>query len=116
MQQQIAICGLVATTPRHLIRQDGLPITSFRMASNLDDESTNWYTVNIFNELAYAAAGSFNKADRVIVIGELRVRDWDNGERAGTSVDIVATAVGHDLNFGIAEFTRKSFKKEEANS
>ena len=46
------------------------------------------------------------KGDRVIVRGRLRVRDWDNGERSGTTVEIEAESLGHDLMFGISSFER----------
>ena len=39
-------------------------------------------------------------------MGRLRVRDWDNGERAGTSVEIEAETVGHDLMWGSSTFVR----------
>ena len=114
--EQTTVAGLVATTPRHLVTQDGLPITSFRMAvptrrfdratNRWVDGETNWYTVTAFRQLAINLAGSISKGERVLVQGNLRVRDWDNGERAGTSVEIEALSVGHDLNWGTAVFTR----------
>lgn len=122
MAENITVAGLVATTPRHLITQDGLPITSFRMASShrrfdkatgkwIDGE-TNWYTITLFRQLAINAAGSINKGERVLVQGILRVRDWDNGERAGTSVEIEAVAIGHDLTWGTSTFTRTVLVRE----
>ncbi len=39
-------------------------------------------------------------------MGRLRVRDWDNGERAGTSVEIEAESIGHDLVWGSSTFVR----------
>lgn len=119
----ITVAGLVATTPRHLVTQDGLPITSLRMAAShrrFDrtqnkwvDGDTNWYTVTAFKQLAINIAGSINKGERIIVTGKLRVRDWDNGERAGTSVEIEATSVGHDLTWGTAVFTRTVLVRDE---
>lgn len=116
MRETTTVVGLVATTPRHLVTQDGLPITSFRMACGFRkfdrglnkwvDGQTNWYTVTAFKQLAINIAGSIAKGERVMVSGKLLVRDWDNGERAGTSVEIEAEAVGHDLNWGTATFTR----------
>ena len=32
--EKITVTGLVATTPRHLVTADNLPITSFRLASS----------------------------------------------------------------------------------
>ena len=122
MAEQITVMGLVATTPRHLVTQDGLPITSLRMAAShrrFDqsqnrwvDGETNWYTVTAFRQLAINMAGSISKGERIIVTGKLRVRDWDNGERAGTSVEIEAESVGHDLTWGTAQFTRTVLVRE----
>ena len=116
MENRITVSGLVATTPRHLITADGLPITSFRLASSYRrfdrasmkwvDGETNWFTITSFKTLAINTASSINKGDRITVSGDLRVRDWDNGERAGTSVEIEAVSIGHDLNWGNTNFTR----------
>jgi single-strand DNA-binding protein len=57
-------------------------------------------------------AGSISKGERIMVTGQLRVRDWDNGERAGTSVEIEAESIGHDLNWGTAVFTRTVLVRE----
>jgi single-strand DNA-binding protein len=122
MAENITVAGLVATTPRHLITQDGLPITSFRLASShrrFDpsqgkwvDGETNWYTITAFKQLAINAAGSISKGDRIFVQGILRVRDWDNGERSGTSVELEASALGHDLTWGTSTFTRTVLVRE----
>jgi single-strand DNA-binding protein len=122
MSDQVTVVGLVATTPRHLVTQDGLPITSFRLASShrkFDrkenkwvDGETNWFTVTAFRQLAINSAGSVAKGDRVIVSGKLRVRDWDNGERAGTSVEIEADGLGHDMSWGSSVFTRTVLVRE----
>jgi single-strand DNA-binding protein len=62
--------------------------------------------------LAINSAGSVSKGERVLVTGKLRVRDWDNGERAGTSVEVEAEALGHDLTWGTATFTRTVLVRE----
>lgn len=120
--ENLHIAGLVATTPRHLVTQDGLPITSFRLASSQRrfdrsqskwvDGETNWYTITAFRQLAINLAQSVSKGDRITVNGRIRVRDWDNGERAGTSVEIEATNVGHDLMWGTSQFTRTVLVRE----
>ena len=122
MSEHLTVAGLVATTPRHLVTQDGLPITSFRLASSQRrfdraqnkwiDGETNWYTITAFRQLAINSAGSVSKGDRIIVSGKLRVRDWDNGERAGTSVEIEADGIGHDLSWGSSSFTRTVLVRE----
>ena len=123
MSDQVTVAGLVATTPRHLVTQDGLPITSFRLASShrkfdrnqnkwIDGE-TNWFTVTGFRQLAINTSTSVSKGDRILVTGKLRVRDWDNGERTGTSVEIEADSIGHDLSWGSAKFTRTVLVREQ---
>lgn len=122
MSDQYSVTGLVATTPRHLVTQDGLPITSFRLAASLRkydkqlnrwvDAETNWFTITSFRQLAVNAAVSVSKGDRVAVMGRLRVRDWDNGERAGTSVEIEAETIGHDMLWGSSIFTRTINSRE----
>ena len=116
MTELVTISGLVATTPRHLITQDGLPITSFRLASSQRrfdreqnkwiDGETNWFTITGFRQLAINLSTSVQKGERIIVSGRLKIRDWDNGERAGTSVEVEADHVGHDLFWGTSVFTR----------
>jgi single-strand DNA-binding protein len=120
--EYVTVVGLVATTPRHLTTQDGLPITSFRLASTTRkfdrdlnkwiDGPTNWFTVTGFKNLAINMNTSVNKGDKVIVTGKLNVRDWDNGERSGTSVEIDAEAVGHDLTWGTSTFVRTILVQE----
>jgi single-strand DNA-binding protein len=116
MSDSITVTGLIATTPRHVVTSEGLPITSFRLASSQRrydrasekwvDASTNWYTVTAFRQLAINAVPSLAKGDRVVVSGRLRVRDWQNDDRTGTNVEIEAESIGHDLFWGTATFTR----------
>ncbi|HEY9499384.1 MAG TPA: single-stranded DNA-binding protein [Terrimesophilobacter sp.] len=127
MTDTLTLTGLVATTPRHLITAEGLPITSFRLASNQRrfdrptgtwvDAGTNWYTVSAFRGLAVNVVGSIQKGDRVVVVGRLHVRDWESGEKRGRSVELDATAIGHDLSWGKSSFTRsiQSAAVEEAS-
>lgn len=108
--------GLVATTPRHYITPEGEPITTFRLAANMVfDEATkawvgaencNWFTIKMTGQLAINAAASVSKGSRVVATGNLLVRDWDNGERAGTSVEIQVMSLGSDLAFGVSEYKR----------
>ena len=123
MSESFTVSGLVATTPRHLVTQEGLPITSFRLASSnrrFDrtkkiwvDGETNWFTITSFRQLAINSAASISKGDRIVVAGRLKIRDWDNGERSGTSVEVDAESLGHDLVWGTAEFSRTVLVRED---
>jgi single-strand DNA-binding protein len=123
MSESFTVSGLVATTPRHLVTQEGLPITSFRLASSKRrfdrtkkiwvEGETNWFTITSFRQLAINSAASISKGDRIVVAGRLKIRDWDNGERSGTSVEVDAESLGHDLVWGTAEFSRTVLVRED---
>ncbi|MGY4857126.1 single-stranded DNA-binding protein [Cryobacterium sp. AP23] len=116
MTDTITLTGIVATTPRSLVTSTGLPITSFRLAcrqrrfdrlsSSWVDADTNWYTVSSFRQLARNVEHSVQKGEPVLVTGRLRIRDWENQDRSGTSVEVEADAVGHNLAWGTTSLVR----------
>ncbi|MDP9394379.1 MAG: single-stranded DNA-binding protein [Actinomycetota bacterium] len=117
-EARVTVSGNVVTDPRHVETQDGVHITSFRLASTPRrwdrrirqwvDGDTSYYSVTCWRHLAQNAAASLHKGDPVVVTGDLRVREWTSGERSGTSADIDAVALGHDLSRGMSEFRRVS--------
>lgn len=122
MSNPISTVGTVATEPRLVRTQSGISLCTFRLASGerrydreqnkwIDGE-TNWYTVSSFRGLADHAHASLHKGDRVFVSGRLRIRNWEQAEKSGTSVEIDADSLGHDLRWGVSQFTKQS--KEEA--
>lgn len=112
----ITITGNIATEPEFKRTTAGLAITTFRVASGRrrydrdagawTDSGTNWYTVSVFRSLADHAFESLHKGDRVILTGRLRLREWDNGTRRGTAIEIDAEAIGHDLLWGTTTFAK----------
>lgn len=117
--------GLVATTPRQVVTETGLEVITFRLASSFEREgradgetyqTTNWLTISAYKNLAKNAGLSINKGDRVIVSGDLIVRDWDNGERSGTAVEIDADVIAHDLNYGVTQYQRTPITTKPAHS
>jgi single-strand DNA-binding protein len=118
MSDIITLTGIVATTPNHLVTTNGLTITSFRLASGQRrfdrtqnswvDAETNWYSVSTFRHLAHNVRDSVHKGEHVIVSGRLRIRQWENGDRKGTTVDIEADSVGHDLTWCTTRFLRSA--------
>ncbi|QKJ19321.1 single-stranded DNA-binding protein [Microbacterium hominis] len=117
MNAVITISGNVATQPESRANSAGMTIANFRVACNerrFDRASGQWvsagtsfYTVSAFRSLGDHVLHSVKKGDPVIVSGRLRVREWDNGERRGTAVDIEAEAVGHDLRWGTAVYSKR---------
>jgi len=88
----ITVNGLIATTPRQIITPEGRRIFSCRLAEKGKDHAS-WFNLNAFDELAVAASNELSKGDRIIVTGELRVREWDSGETSGITVEITATNI-----------------------
>ncbi|MCA5923608.1 single-stranded DNA-binding protein [Curtobacterium oceanosedimentum] len=116
MNDIITVCGIVATEPRHLVTETGIAITSLRLASpsrrwdrassTWVNGATNWYTVTAFRSLASNVFKSLKKGDRIVVAGRVRIRTWERDGRSGTSVEIDADGIGHDLAWGISNWVR----------
>ncbi|WP_430645374.1 single-stranded DNA-binding protein [Agromyces sp. GXS1127] len=118
MSDLVTITGVIGSDPRHTVTATGLPITNFRLASTRrifdratgawKDGETNWYTVSSFRQLALNTARSLRKGERVVVHGRLRIRAWETAERSGTAIEIDADAIGHDLSWGVAVYSKTS--------
>jgi single-strand DNA-binding protein len=125
MSDIITVTGVVATPPRVSTVAGGLKITSFRLASGQRrfdkgrdrwvDGDTNWYTVTAFRQLAVNVGNSVLKGDRVVATGRVRIKDWTSEGRNGTTIDVEADAVGHDLAWGTTAFTRVRASAAAAN-
>jgi single-strand DNA-binding protein len=72
------------------------------------EESTSFFDVVCWRELAEHAAMSLVKGMRVMVTGRLEQRSWETelGERR-TKVEIVADEIGPSLRFATAEVHRQ---------
>ncbi|UYO98510.1 single-stranded DNA-binding protein [Microbacterium sp. M28] len=116
MNDTITIMGFIGNDPGGNTTAGGVPVVNFRVGSSQSrydaktqtwiDTGTNWYNVSAYRQLAVQARASLQKGHPVIVTGRLRVRDWDNGTARGTSLDIDAEAIGHDLRWGTSAFVR----------
>ncbi|GAB3805569.1 hypothetical protein GCM10028798_27650 [Humibacter antri] len=116
MPDTITAIGHVGTEPLLNIVSNGLAMLTFRLGStqrkynrgagNWENGETNWYTIVAFRRLAENSAKSLVKGDRVVVTGRLRVSHWEKEEKHGTTVEIVAEGIGHDLAFGTSSFAK----------
>lgn len=115
-EASIVVSGNLTNEPT-LSVGDGVARVSFGVASTprkrladgtWTDGDTTYYQVTCWRGLAENVAQSLHKGQPVLVRGTFRSRAWDNGVRSGTSLDITADLVGHDLNRGVTLFRKIS--------
>lgn len=90
-------------------------VAEFRVASKARrkegddyvDGHTNWYSVEAWGDFALHVAASLRKGDLAVVLGKLKVEQWESGERRGTSVKIRADHIGISLRTGIVVKERR---------
>lgn len=104
----------------------GRPFASFRIASNPRrfnratnqwvDGDPNYLTVTCWGALAENVESSIKKGDPVVVNGKLKIRQWQDGEKSGTAVEVEAVAVGADLARGISTFKKVNKTQSQESS
>jgi single-strand DNA-binding protein len=84
----ITFIGNLTDDPDLRFTPSGAPVCSFRVASNRrwtgrdgqQQEETTFLNANCWRDMAENVAESLSKGDRVIVIGRLKVRSYENRE------------------------------------
>jgi len=112
----VTISGNVVGDPVARVTKANVPFLTFRVASNVRrvdfktgeyiDAGTNFVNVTAFRSLGVNLANSLKKGEPVLVYGRMRINQWVNGERSGTTVEIDAYNVGHDLTWGQTKFVK----------
>jgi len=112
----VTISGNVVGDPVARATKANVPFVTFRVASNVRrvdfktgeyiDAGTNFVNVTAFRALGVNLANSLKKGEPVLVYGRMRINQWVNGDRSGTSVEIDAYNVGHDLTWGQTKFIK----------
>ena len=118
--------GTVGQEPRSGSFEDGRAWTNLRIAVNHDyfngatgevvNRGVSWFDVSAYGALARNVGFSVVKGDSIIVVGELRLREWEKDGRNGTSGTIIADVVGPNLLFGVAKYTRSSSLTPDAQA
>lgn len=116
MAETVTIVGNVGNDPHHIVTPTGLSITKFPVGcthrvfdpatKTWTDKYTNWYQVSTFRQVADHAHASIKRGDSVIVTGRIVQRQWEANGKAGTSIDLEADTVGHDLRWGTSTWRR----------
>ena len=126
MTENITIVGNIASEPRTGTGPSGVTYTSFRVAcgsrirdketGEWTDGATSFYTVTAFKQLAEHAYASLRSGDRIVATGRVRIREWTDGERRGTTAEIEVEALGPELRWGTTTFHRARRGGAEAAS
>lgn len=113
----ITITGNLGNDPIMSTTKTGTPVLNFRVGSSTGrwdrqsgawrDDGTSWYSVSAFGNLAENARSSLHIGDPVVITGRLRIKEWETDGRKGWSADLLADAIGHDLNRGTSGFARR---------
>lgn len=124
MADIITVRGFVAGDVRPGTTNGGVNTANFRLGStdrHYDratqqwvDGDTNWFTVQAYRQLAGNIAGSVKKGQRVVVMGRLKLRQWERDGRIYNVAQIDAESIGHDLSWGTANYQR-SVAQQPAN-
>jgi single-strand DNA-binding protein len=115
---QITIVGNLTDDPELRFTPSGVAVAKFsvavnrrqfdRQANEWKESGTDFHRVTAWRSLAENVAGTLTKGMRVIVVGDLRSRSWDdpktNEKRYGWEVD--ASAVGPELAFATATVSK----------
>jgi single-strand DNA-binding protein len=114
---QICLSGFVASEPVFKKHETGALSAKLRVAyterrwsrktGEWSDGPTTFLTVVCWRKLAENVALCLRKGEPVMVRGRLQIRRFQNEEGAWRQVvEVDATSVGHDLNRGVAHFSR----------
>lgn len=119
MADTITVLGNVASDPDRGATATGIPTLSFRMATNHRrpdgaggwiDAGTNWFEIRAYRALAENAEASLVKGDAVVVVGRLKLREWDAKDGKRMNVEIEAESIGPDLRRGRSVYHRVSYQ------
>jgi single-strand DNA-binding protein len=116
-ESYITVTGRLVADPERRMTRSGVPFAAFRVASTTrrlnretgqyEDTSTSFFNVTAFRSLGANVAHSLKKGEAVVLYGRLRVNQWMRSDNThGTSVEIDAYNVGHDLTWGTTELRR----------
>lgn len=120
MSNSTTITGNLTREPEIRYTRDGQATTLLGVAVNRRwqsketkewEESTSFFDVICWRELAENVALSLSKGMRVVVSGRIEQRSWENdeGERR-SKVEIVAEEIGPSLRFATAEVQRSEHR------
>lgn len=122
----VTVTGNLTRDPELRFTPSGQATASFGVAVNRSwqnrqtqewNESTSYFDVVCWAQLAENAAQSLTRGTRVIVTGRLDQRSWENqdGEKR-SKIEIVADEVAPSLRWATATITKNERRGPESNS
>jgi single-strand DNA-binding protein len=116
----VTITGNLTADPELKFTPNGAAVANFRVAvtsrvrdgEGWRDGDTSFYRVTAWRDLATNLTDSLSKGDRVVIVGQLRMRSWETPEGEQRSVvEVTADEVGPSLRWATAKPQRASRAK-----
>jgi single-strand DNA-binding protein len=112
MSSNVTVVGNLTRDPELRFTPSGAPVTTFGVAVNRRwqnrenqqwEESTSFFNVTCWRDLAQNVGESLEKGSRVIVSGRLEQRSWETDDGRRSVVEIIADEVGPSLRWATAD-------------
>lgn len=124
MSSDTTLVGNVTRDPELKYTSSGSALLNFGIAVNRRwqsngewQEETSFFDVVAWSDLAENIGATVSKGDRVIVVGRLQQRTWENDEGEKRSkVEVVAEDVGPSLRWATAEITKNERNDDDRSS
>jgi single-strand DNA-binding protein len=120
----ITFVGNLTDDPELRFTGGGTPVATLRVASNRrwtgrdgqQQEETTFLNVNAWRDLAENASESLNKGDRVIVIGRVKVRSYENKDNQTVWItEIEADEIAPSLRWAKASTQRTNRSSDSSD-
>jgi single-strand DNA-binding protein len=118
----VTIAGNLTADPELTFTPNGAAVANFRVAvtarvrdgEGWRDGDTAFYRITAWRDLAHHVTDSLGKGDRVLVVGQLRMRSWETPEGEQRSVvEVTADEVGPSLRWATAKPERAARKPND---
>lgn len=114
-ENQITVVGNLTRDPELRYTTGGIAVCNFsvaqtprrRTADGWEDGDTSFFDCSVWKDYGEHVAASFQKGQRVIVVGTMKQRFWEDKEgNKRNSWEVNVDECGHSLKWGNAEFDR----------
>jgi single-strand DNA-binding protein len=115
----VTITGNLTADPELKFTPNGAAVANVRVAvtarvrdgETWRDGETSFYRVTAWRDLATNLTDSLSKGDRVVIVGQLRMRSWETPEGEQRSVvEVTADEIGPSLRWATAKPERAARK------